>query len=191
MGLLSNLVLLTAASLVAADPATPRISSISFSGNGCPDNAKYTGNFNNACFTFSDFAGSAPGSNSTLNCQVHLVGTAATPGWQVSLKSSVTKGHVVLAPGTTLTHYTTSYFSQDAAVTDTITTSVANNGDNTINKAVTIVSNADATRAWSPCTGSDGSTGIFNINFRGALTGGAKAWFEIDSEEWDLEWRRC
>jgi hypothetical protein len=30
-----------------------------------------------------------------------------------------------------------------------------------------------------------------NINFRGALTGDGKAYFEANTEEWDLEWRRC
>jgi hypothetical protein len=53
------------------------------------------------------------------------------------------------------------------------------------------VAKADASKVWSPCTGSDGYTGIMNINFRGALTGDGKAQFVADTEQWDLEWRRC
>jgi len=30
-----------------------------------------------------------------------------------------------------------------------------------------------------------------NINFRGALTGEGKAYFETTTEEWELEWRQC
>ncbi|KAK4044375.1 hypothetical protein C8A01DRAFT_31430 [Parachaetomium inaequale] len=195
MGLLSNLtLLLTAASAVAADtaaPATPRITSISYSGNGCTKDPKFSGNFNDPTLTFANFAASLPGANQTVNCQVHLQGLGASPGWQVALKSNVVKGYVVLAPGTALTHYTTVFFSEDAASTDTIRGTIANDGAGTVKEDVTLVAKADGTKAWSPCTGSDGYTGIMNINFRGALTGDGKAYFEADTEEWELEWRRC
>ncbi|KAL2180653.1 uncharacterized protein P884DRAFT_237538 [Thermothelomyces heterothallicus CBS 202.75] len=191
MGLLSNLVLLTAAVAVAADPATPKISSISFSGNGCLNDPKFSGNFDVPCLTFSNFAAALPGNNKTVNCQVHLQTQGATPGWQVALKSNVVKGHVVLSPGTTLTHYTTVFFSQDASNTDTFSNTIENKGTTTINKPVTLVGNADGGKVWSPCTGSDGSTGIMNVNFRGALAGDGEAYFEANTEEWDLEWRKC
>ncbi|AEO53777.1 hypothetical protein MYCTH_91276 [Thermothelomyces thermophilus ATCC 42464] len=234
MGLLSNLVLLTAAVAVAADPATPKISSISFSGNGCLNDPKFSGNFDVPCLTFSNFAAALPGNNKTVNCQVHLQTQGATPGWQVALKSNVVKGHVVLSPGTTLTHYTTVFFSQDASNTvspdrrhavisaffslplgyhhqpiaaghsptwgstpfavsnqDTFSNTIENKGTTAINKPVTLVGNADGGKVWSPCTGSDGSTGIMNINFRGALAGDGEAYFEANTEEWDLEWRKC
>jgi hypothetical protein len=217
MGLLSNLaLLLTAASAVAADPAAPstapKITSITFSGNGCQRDPKFSGSFSDPTLTFYNFAASLPGANQTVNCQVHLQASGASAGWQVALKTNVVKGHVVLSPGTTLTHYTTVFFSQDAAKTvsldlhklllgvaltdsdceqDTISGSISNNGDKTYNEAVTLVSKADGSKVWSPCTGSDGYTGIMNINFRGALTGDGKAYFEANTEEWDLEWRRC
>jgi len=193
MGILSNLLLLTAASAAMADtaaPATPKISSITFSGSGCARDPKFSGSFNDPTITFSSFAASLPGSQ-TLNCQVHLQATGASPGWQVSLKTNVIKGRVYLTPGTSLTHYTTVFFSQDAARSDTISGTVSNDGDGTVNEGVTLVAKADASRVWSPCTGSDGYTGIMNINFRGALTGDGKAQFVADTEEWDLEWRRC
>lgn len=117
MGFLSNFVLLMAATAAVADPSTPKIASIKFSGNGCLKDPKFSGSFDAPRLTFSNFAAALPGSNQTVNCQVHLQTQGSTPGWQVALKSNVVKGHVVLSPGTTLTHYTTVYFSQDAAKT--------------------------------------------------------------------------
>jgi hypothetical protein len=193
MGILSNILLLTAASAAMADtaaPATPKITSITYSGNGCARDPKFSGNFNDPTVTFSTFSASLPGSQ-TLNCQVHLQANGASPGWQVALKSNVIKGYVYLTPGTSLTHYTTVFFSQDAGRSDTISGTVSNNGDGTVNEGVTLVAKADASKVWSPCTGSDGYTGIMNINFRGALTGDGKAQFVADTEQWDLEWRRC
>ncbi|KAK4156618.1 hypothetical protein C8A00DRAFT_30471 [Chaetomidium leptoderma] len=194
MGILSNIaILLTAASAVTAEAAAPaappRITSISFSGNGCVQDPKFSGSFTDPTVTFRNFAVANPG-NKTVNCQVHLQASGASPGWQVALKTNVVKGHVVLTPGTAVTHYTTVYFSQDAGNTCTSTESISNNGDSNINQDITVVSKADR-KVWSPCTGSEGSTGIMNINFRSALTGDGKAFFEANTEEWDLEWRRC
>ncbi|KAH6854108.1 hypothetical protein B0I37DRAFT_22143 [Chaetomium sp. MPI-CAGE-AT-0009] len=193
MGLLSNILLLTAASAAVADtaaPAVPKITSITFSGSGCARDPKFSGSFNDPTVTFNNFAASLPGSQ-TLNCQVHLQASGASPGWQVALKTNVVKGRVLLSPGTTLTHYTTVFFSQDAGRSDTISGSVSNSGGGTVNEGVTLVANADGGKVWSPCTGSDGYTGIMNINFRGALAGDGKAHFVADTEQWDLEWRRC
>jgi hypothetical protein len=112
MGLLANLaVFLTAASVVAADP---RITSIQFSGNGCPNAATFSGSYNSPCVTFNDFTVSLPGINKTLNCQAHIQATGADAGWQVALSSSTVKGRVALSPGTSLNYYTTVYFSQNA-----------------------------------------------------------------------------
>ncbi|KAL2147694.1 hypothetical protein VTI28DRAFT_7046 [Corynascus sepedonium] len=192
MGLLSNLALLTTAvSAVVAAPATPKITSISFSGNGCAKAPKFSGDFNAPTITLSDFAASSPDGNRTVNCQVHLQAQGASPGWQVALKSNVAKGHIILSPGTSLTHYTTVFFSQDASNTKTIQNTIENTGTTTINQGVTIVNNADTGKVWSPCTDANGYTGIMNINFRGALTGDGKAYFETTTEEWELEWRQC
>lgn len=121
MGILSNIaILLTAASAVTAEAAAPaappRISSISYSGNGCIQDPKFSGSFTDPKLTFQNYAVSNP-NNRTVNCQVHLQTSGASAGWQVALKSNVVKGHVVLAPGTAVTHYTTVYFSQDAGNT--------------------------------------------------------------------------
>lgn len=123
MGLLSQLTLLiAAATAVTADIAapaggTPQITGISYSGNGCKQNPKFSGNFNDPTLTFHNFAASLPGSNRTVNCQVHLQATGANPGWQAAIRSNIVKGHVVLEPGTALTYYTTIFFSQDAGAT--------------------------------------------------------------------------
>ncbi|KAK3309757.1 uncharacterized protein B0T15DRAFT_388053 [Chaetomium strumarium] len=203
MGLLSQLTVVLAAAthtalaapapadVSGADIATPRITSITFSGNGCARDPKFSGNFNNPSVTFTDFAAASPGANQTLNCEVHLQATGASPGWQVALSRNTVKGYVVLPPGTALNYYTTSYFSQDAGKTCTLRGSVSNTGSGTVNQGVTLVSSAGGDKAWSPCTGSDGYTGILNVNFRGALTGDGRAYFEAQTEEWDLEWRRC
>jgi hypothetical protein len=122
MGFLSNLaVLLAATSAVAAEAApaaaTPKISSISFSGNGCVQDPKFSGSYNDPKLTFYNFAASLPGTNQTVACQAHLQATGASLGWQHALSSNVVKGHLVLTPGTTLNYYTTVFFSQDAAKT--------------------------------------------------------------------------
>ncbi|GAB1310724.1 hypothetical protein MFIFM68171_00934 [Madurella fahalii] len=175
----------------AAPAVSPRITSISYSGNGCLQDPKQTGSLNDATFTYHNFALSMPGGNQTLNCQVHVQANGVGSGWQMALSRNRVNGHVVLSPGTALTHYTTVYFSQDASNTGTLRGSVENDGKQTMNQAVTLVSEAGGSKVWSQCTGSDGYIGILNVNFRGALTGSGKAYFEALSENWDVEWRRC
>lgn len=74
----------------------------------------------------------------------------------------------------------------------TIEGTIENSGSSTINQVVALVGVAGK-KAWGPCTGSSGDIGLFNINFRPALTGddGDKAYFEALTQEWDLDWRRC
>lgn len=195
---LSTALLATAAAAVVsadaslqAPAALPRISSISFSGNGCIKDPQHYGGFSDPTFKFNSFAASLPGTSRTLNCEVHIVATGASPGWQVALASNNVKGHVVLAPGTQLDYFTTVFFSEAASKTGTVRGRISNSGEGTINQPVTLVSNTGANKVWSQCTGGDGSPGILNVNFRGALTGDGKAYFEANTESWDLEWRRC
>ena len=215
MGFLTHFAFfLAATSVVTADVAAPanapKVTSVTYSGSGCANNAKFSGTFNDPTLTFSTFAASLPG-NQTVNCQVHIQASGTSPGWQVAVNRNVVKGHLVLAPGTSLTHYTTIYYSQDAARTvswrlskrhpgielltasaqDSFTGTITNSDSDTFNDAITLVGKADADRVWSPCTGDTGYTGILNINFRGALSGDGKAYFEANTEEWDLVWRKC
>ena len=135
MGFLSQLtILLATASLstAAATPvveqaeaeaaATPRITSITFSGNGCPNNVQTSGSFNDPSFTYKDFKIVVPGTLQTLNCQAHVQASGASAGWQVALKNNWVKGRVSLDAGSSLTYYTTVFYSQDAA--NTVSTKV-------------------------------------------------------------------
>ncbi|KAK0734526.1 hypothetical protein B0T26DRAFT_632795 [Lasiosphaeria miniovina] len=195
MGPLSHLALLLAAvypALAAADTpsSSPRITSISWSGNGCPRDPKFDGDFNAPVFTYNNFAASLPGTNQTLNCEVHIQTAGTSPGWQVALKNNWVKGHLVLSPGTTLDYYTTVYFSQSASNTASLRGRWTNGGDGTIDQGVTLRQTFSG-QVWSPCTGDGGSIGILNVNFRGALNGDGKAYFEAFTEKLDFEWRRC
>lgn len=128
MGNLTRLTAFLAAvvpsALVAADgPADlPKISSITYSGNGCIKDPKYSGNLNDPTFSYSNFAASYPGSNRTLNCEVHINLVGGSPGWQFALTNNLVKGHVVLPAGACLDYYTQVFFSQNAAKTVSFTT---------------------------------------------------------------------
>lgn len=123
MGLLANLTLLLAAAsaVIAEDKAAvPKITSIKFSGSGCQKDPAFSGTFNDPKVTFSEFVANLPGTSQTVNCQAHLQAEGASQGWQVAVKSNTVRGQAVLQPGTSLTHFTSVYFSQDPAKTVSI-----------------------------------------------------------------------
>jgi hypothetical protein len=184
--------LLLASVATAADSVAPaaRVSSIQYSGNGCLRDPKYSGGLADPTFTYSNFAASLPGANQTLNCQVHLEVTGAGSGWQVALSQNAVRSHVVLTPGTRLDYFTTVFFSDAASKTSTVRGHIKSD-DGTLDQSLTLVNNLGGSKVWSQCTGSSGYTGILNVNFRGALSGNGKAYFEALTENWDLEWRRC
>jgi len=105
--------------LAAADgPASqPTITSVQYSGNGCPDDAKRTGGFSDPTFTYNRFAASLPGQNQTVNCEVHVQAAGASSGWQVALSNVNVNGHLVLDEGTSLDYYTTVFYSENAGTT--------------------------------------------------------------------------
>jgi uncharacterized protein DUF4360 len=107
------------APLAAADApaAQPKITSVQYSGNGCPNNAARTGGFSDPTFTYNRFAAVLPGVNQTVNCEIHVQATGATPGWQVALSDVNVAGHLTLDKGTRLDYFTTVYYSQDAGTT--------------------------------------------------------------------------
>jgi hypothetical protein len=108
---------------------------ITTSGNGCPQNAangKYasaTGDFAEIDFTLHNFTAVYGGNNSvslrTSSCEAHIAVEDAPAGWQVSPSNYTAGGFAVLEPGTTVTVYFTTYWSDDAA--DTV--SLAQSGD--------------------------------------------------------------
>ncbi|KAM7200188.1 protein of unknown function (DUF4360) domain containing protein [Naviculisporaceae sp. PSN 640] len=196
MGNLTRLTAFLAAvvpsALVNADaPADlPKISSITYSGSGCIKDPKYSGSLNDPTFTYSNFAATYPGSNRTLNCEVHINLVGGSPGWQFALSSNNVKGHVVLPAGASLDYFTQVFFSQNAAKTSTAKGTFDNTGSGTVDQTVTLRNNLASNKVWSGCT-SDGGPGILNVNFRGALSSDTKAYFEAFTENWDIEWRRC
>ncbi|KAK5658915.1 hypothetical protein OQA88_1729 [Cercophora sp. LCS_1] len=216
MGPLGQLTLLVAAlcpTLVASEaPASlPKITDITFSGSGCPSDGgvKVAGGFDSLSVTFKEFSAKLPG-NKTLNCQAHVQGSGGSPGWQFKLKEATVYGRAYLQPETRLSYFHTVYFSQNAANTvrpvsatyrrrfltllyqKTQQGELENSGAASINKDVILYSDLSASNVWSPCPGADGYTGIFNINFRGALDGEAgKASFVAKSQKLGFEWRKC
>ena len=193
MGLLSSLTVLATAALVAAQPPSlPTISGLKFSGSGCPQNSnlKWTGNLDELTLRYSEFSAKTPG-DATANCQVHIQTTGGTAGWQYSLKSTTVKGSASLDPGATLTVFTTVFFSEDAATSPSISKSLENKEKNTISGDVRVFTDFSDKPVWSKCNTSGGGTGLFNVNTRGALTGGNKASFSAYSQNWELNWRRC
>lgn len=122
MGALSRFAVAVAAlyvPLATADtPASqPRITSVQYSGNGCPNDASRSGGFSDPTFTYNRFAASLPGVNQTVNCEIHVQSTGASAGWQVALSDVNISGHVVLDQGTRLDYYTTVYYSENAGAT--------------------------------------------------------------------------
>lgn len=106
------------------------IASISFSGNGCPQNgggvgrfANYTGNlvdgqeivYHN--FTAVQQGAAFPPTGRTLNCQMHLSVTGGDMGWQVSPDVVSYGGFAVLDPESAVSFFVTTFWSQDASYT--------------------------------------------------------------------------
>ncbi|KAI0127593.1 hypothetical protein BJ170DRAFT_694372 [Xylariales sp. AK1849] len=192
---------------VISPPTLPTISTISFSGSGCPadgDSITFVSrDWNNIIFHLDNFTTSTPGdATKTTNCQAHIQGIDTTPGWQFALKDVWVRGYLELEAGSTMTEYVTTYFSEDAL--DTATMQVSRSADDheelRINQSVILhTETPKSSFMWSPCTNTRGSTGILNINFRVALTTSARnahgyfgaAVNTTVTEKWGWVWRRC
>ncbi|KAI1426842.1 hypothetical protein F5Y12DRAFT_236591 [Xylaria sp. FL1777] len=195
----------TAASIpiFAREPAAqPHITSVSYSGSGCPSSSPavdVTGaGFDDIGFRLNGFQASLPGiDTSNTNCQVHMQTTGCSAGWQVGIQSATIKGHLVLDPSASITWYLTSYWSENAAATNTISGTISNTGSSRLDQDITKSANAGAV-AWSPCAKTDGFLGILNVNFRVALDapGNQYGYFGKNAnvaaaESWDYVWRQC
>lgn len=121
MGFLTRFVLvlevLYPALAAAGGPAVPRITSVQYSGSGCPNNAARSGDFNNPTFKYSNFAAISPGTSKTANCEVHVQADGASAGWQVALSQVNVQGHLKLDAGMNLDYYTQTFFSENAGNT--------------------------------------------------------------------------
>ncbi|TRX93117.1 hypothetical protein FHL15_005985 [Xylaria flabelliformis] len=186
----------------AAPVSLPKVTSLTYSGNGCPSSSpgvERTGaGFGDIGFRLNGFQASLPGiETSNTNCQVHLQASGCSAGWQVGIQSATVKGHLTLDPGASVTWYLTSYWSENAGATNTISGTISNAGTARMNEDVSRSANAGVV-AWSPCAKGDGFLGILNVNFRVALDapGNQYGYFGKDAdsaaaESWNYVWRQC
>lgn len=103
--------------ILAAPEQVPKITSLEFSGSGCPNDSgsvKSTSGVlgDTASFTFGQLKG-----DSTDNCELHIQGTGASQGWQVAVKDVAYRGNVHLAMGSQLDTFTQAFWSDHAADT--------------------------------------------------------------------------
>lgn len=106
--------------VIAAPEHAPRITSLKFSGTGCPNDsgsvkAVYGELGDGPSFTFSQFSG-----DDTDNCELHIQSTSGSQGWQAALKSVAYQGNVQLSSGSELDTVTQAYWSENAS--DTVST---------------------------------------------------------------------
>lgn len=191
--------------VLAAPEVPPKITSLKFSGSGCPNNSgsvKSTSGVlgDSATFTFGQLRG-----DNTDNCEIHIQSTGASQGWQAAVKEVEYQGNVALAPSSQLDTITQTFWSDHAADTvssclcrvdksllttlqSTLKASIPCTGP-AIKDAVTIKSSTNDL-TWSKCTGADGNPGILNVNFRPVVQG-ASGTYDFKQASWGLVWRKC
>ncbi|KAF1847303.1 uncharacterized protein K460DRAFT_352458 [Cucurbitaria berberidis CBS 394.84] len=174
--------------ILAAPPSSPRITSLVFSGSGCPNNSgsvksdtAYLGD--NAAVSFNQLRG-----ESTDNCAVHIQSTGGSQGWQVAVKEITYEGNVVLKGASELDTFTQVFWSENAGNTGVLTGGLTCSGPE-IRDYVTVRSST-ADLKWSKCTSADGNPGILNVNFRPVIQG-EYGYYDFKHASWKLEWRRC
>ncbi|KAI0393848.1 hypothetical protein F5Y17DRAFT_285857 [Xylariaceae sp. FL0594] len=185
-------------------PAMPRITSISYSGDGCPsstaNSVEKTGNggFGDVGFRLNTFETStSTGTSTTKACQIHLqTSSTCSPGWQVGIQTATVKGRLVLDPGAGVDWWLVSFWSERAGDTSTLQGSITNTGPSRTDDVVTLSSSSGGDIAWSPCSSSTGYLGILNVNFRVAVDGGYGYFGKAAGgngvlENWGFVWRRC
>lgn len=103
--------------VLAAPDHAPKITSLKFSGPGCPNDsgsvkAVYGELGDGPAFTFSQLKG-----DDTGNCELHIQSSGGSQGWQVAVKEVTYEGNVKLSSGTQLDTITSAYWSENAADT--------------------------------------------------------------------------
>ncbi|KAI1324172.1 hypothetical protein F5Y16DRAFT_314300 [Xylariaceae sp. FL0255] len=188
-----------------APASLPHISSISYSGTGCPvtnPQVIRTGaGYGDMGFELSGFQATlqaADPTTSTSNCEVHINSAGGcTAGWQAGIKGVTVAGHLVLDPGAEMDWYLSVFWSADASDTSTISGTIVNNGSTRLDEDIS-VTGTTGDIVWSPCAAADGALGILNADFVVALNapGSQYAFFGKDAdttadETWDVVWRQC
>ena len=101
-------------------PSCPRVTSVKFSGNGCPHDSgsvSQTGNWDSLGFNFKRFVAASPGTSSSTNCEVRLTSSGASSGWQVAVSGMTVRGHAVLENGASVDYYAQVFWQTNAGNT--------------------------------------------------------------------------
>ncbi|KAF7523881.1 hypothetical protein G7054_g11612 [Neopestalotiopsis clavispora] len=186
-----------------APASLPYVTSIQYSGSGCPSSAPGVdklGAWNDLAFRLNNFEVALPNAAaSTENCEVHLQVSGCSAGWQLGIKDVYVRGHLVLDPGAELDFYVTNFWSQDAGATSTVRGVIENTGSTRIDDIATAHATIPNSRVvWSPCSSSSGDIGILNVNFRAALQADGTQYGYFGkggdttlTESYGYVWRRC
>lgn len=193
--------------ILAAPERAPKITSLKFSGSGCPNDSNSVkavyGELGDApSFTFGQLRG-----DDTANCELHIQSSGGSQGWQVAVKEVVYQGNVQLSSGSQLDTITQAYWSEHAA--DTVSNTLHRDTERKrlltmeqsilkgtiacagpdIKDYVTVRSSTNDL-TWSKCTGADGNPGILNVNARPVVQGNSGK-YDIKQATWGLQWRKC
>jgi len=182
------------------DPSQITISSVSFSGNGCPQGSVSTSISTDRTVvtfgfdSFQTYIGTGTSvSDHTKNCQLHL-NLKYPGGFDFTVVDAVYHGYAQLDSGVTGTFLSTYYFSQDASATVTTQTTISGGGVWATGQVYTKDDSVPtASYIFSPC----GANGILNINNRIALAGSGNGEITDDdatvafTHEVHLQWFQC
>ena len=193
--------------ILAAPDHAPKITSLKFSGQGCPNDsgsvkAVYGELGDNPAFRFGQLKGDDTGA-----CELHIQSSGGSQGWQVAVKEVTYEGNVKLSSGSQLDTITSAYWSEHAADTvrffpcrthklryalmrkqSVLRGSIACTGPDIKDYVKVKSSTTDLT--WSKCTGADGNPGILNVNARPVVQGKSGT-YDISKATWGLQWRKC
>jgi len=155
------------------NPSDVQITSVSTSGNGCPQGSvSYDFSPDRTIVTlgfdsFQTYIG--PGTKAgdhTKNCQIH-VNLRYPAGFTFSVVESTYHGFAQLDPGVTGSFFSTYYFSQNAGNTVTTTTTLSGGGSWAQGQVYTKQDTVPTTAVvWCPC----GANGLLNVNNRISLS---------------------
>lgn len=159
------------------NPNDIQVSSVSFSGSGCPQGSVSTSISTDRTVVtfgfdkFQTFIG--PGydlGDKTKNCQLHL-NLKYPGGFQFAVLDSTYHGFAQLDSGVTGKFFSTYYFSQDASATATTQTSISGGGSWADGQVYTKHDQIPtASVIYAPC----GANGILNVNNRIVLSTDSK-----------------
>lgn len=164
----------------------PTVSSVSYSGNGCPQQSNSvtrTGDWDDLGFKFGQLSADSPGTKSTVNCEAHVISAGASPYWQISVSDVTLRGRSSLSSGGSVKAFVQAYWSDAPEKTLVLEGETSSSGTVSIHAS-------GAGAAWSKCIGADGNPGILNINVRVALSDGKNS-FDVTSDDVNFKYRRC